>query len=57
VFKRGVEHLAEPYRVVVSRLLDALLSQLYTRVDAEYALSNARKVLNLVEKLMGEVRS
>jgi len=26
VFKRGVEHLAEPYRVVVSRLLDALLS-------------------------------
>jgi len=31
--------------------------ELYTRVDAEYALSNARKVLNLVEKLMGEVRS
>ena len=26
MFKRGVEHLAEPYRVVVSRLLDALLS-------------------------------
>jgi len=31
--------------------------ELYTRVDAEYALSNARKVLKLVEKLMGEVRS
>jgi len=26
VFKKGMEHLAEPYRVVVSRLLDALLS-------------------------------
>ncbi len=26
MFKRGVEHLAEPYRGVVSRLLDALLS-------------------------------
>jgi HEPN domain-containing protein len=29
--------------------------ELYTRLDAEYALTNARRVLDLVEKLMEEL--
>ena len=31
--------------------------ELYTRVDAEYALSSAKMVLSLVEKLLKETES